>query len=453
MRPDLGRGSPRPIPELPGGAPLLGHLRAMAAAPHLFPARALAAHGGLAAWRVGPRRVVAVGRAGLARHVLVTAADRYPRGAVNRNLGTVIGDGLLATEGEAWLARRRALQPAFRPDRLHALAAATHAVMDEALARWRDGEVLDALTEARRIAIRVIGRALLSLDIDEARGAEFTTAVQESLVHLSRRNWSLLRLPLWVPTPLHRALLGTRRTLDDFVAAVIDARLADPTAAPDDMLSAIMAGRAGLSRAALVNETKTLFVAGFETTATALTWLFHLLSRHPEWAAALGEEARALGRPPGLSDLRQLPLIAATVEEAMRLYPPVYNMGREAAQADVLDGHAVPKGVTVLVSIFAIHRDPAAFEGAEEFRPQRFLGEGASARRALLPYAWGRHQCIGNHFADLELALVLARVVTAVRLLPVEEGEVGLLGRTTLVPDRPIRLTVAPLARGEVARA
>jgi len=417
----------------------------MAAAPHLFPARVLAAHGGLAAWQIGPRRVVGVGRADLARHVLVTAAERYPRGAVNRNLGTVIGDGLLATEGPHWLARRRALQPAFRPDRLHALAAATHAVMDEALARWRAMVgPLDALEEARRIAIRVIGRALLSRDIDEARGAEFTAAVQDSLIQLVRRNWSLLRLPLWVPTPLHRALLRTRRTLDDFVGEVVDARLADPAAAPDDMLAAIMAGRGDLSRAALVNEAKTLFVAGFETTATALTWLFHLLSCDPDLAGALGEEARAIGHPPGLSDLRRLPLTAATVEEAMRLYPPVYNMGRECAAGDELHGFAVPAGATVLVSIFAIHRDPGTWEAAEAFRPQRFLGEGAAARRALLRYAWGRHQCIGNHFADLELALVLARVTAALRLVPVDDAPVGLAARTTLVPDRAIRLRVMP---------
>ncbi len=419
----------------------------MAAAPHRFPAESLAAHGGLVGWRVGPRQVIAVGRPDLARHVLVTHAARYPRGAVNRNLGSVIGDGLLATEGELWLGRRRALQPAFRPDRLHALARATHAVMDEALARWRAaatrGEALDALTEARRIAIRVIGRALLSVEIDETRGAEFTAAVQDSLLQLVRRNWSLLRLPLWVPIPLNRALLRTRRTLDAFIEAVLEARLAPGATQPDDMLAAILAGREGvppLPRAALVNEAKTLFVAGFETTATALTWLFHLLSRHPGIAEALGEEARGLAHPPGLADMARLPLTAAAVEEAMRLYPPVYNMGRECPDGDELDGRAIPPGATVLVSIFAIHRDPGLWEAPEAFRPSRFLGEGAAARRALLPYAWGRHQCIGNHFADMELALVLARVTAALRLLPVGDEPVGMTARTTLVPDRAIKL-------------
>lgn len=447
MRPEASRAWARPVPILPGGARLLGHLRAMAAAPHRFPADALAAHGGLVGWRVGPRHVIGVGRPDLARHVLVTEAARYPRGAVNRNLGSVIGDGLLATEGELWLGRRRALQPAFRPERLHALARATHAVMDEVLARWTQaatkGEVLDALAEARRIAIRVIGRALLSRDIDETRGAAFTAAVQDSLIQLVRRNWLLLRLPLWVPVPLNRALLRTRRRLDAFIGAEVDARLAPGAGRPDDMLSAIIAGREGLpplSREALVNETKTLFVAGFETTATALTWLFHLLSRHPEVAGALGEEARALAGPPGLSDMARLPLTAAVVQEGMRLYPPVYNMGRECAGGDVLDGHAIPHGATVLVSIFAIHRDPGLWEAPEAFRPGRFLGEGAAARRAWLPYAWGRHQCIGNHFADLGLALVLARITPALRLLPVDEAPVGLAARTTLVPDRRILL-------------
>ncbi|WP_158292302.1 cytochrome P450 [Paracraurococcus ruber] len=435
------------LPVLPGGG-VLGHLRAMAAAPHSFPATALQAHDGIVALRLGPRRIAAIGRPDLAREVLVTRADRYPRGRINRNLGAVIGDGLLATEGDLWRARRRRMQPSFRADRLGPVAAATEAAVAATTRRWTDGAPIDAGREAQRIAMRVIGRVLLSIDIADGQGGAFADAVQACLAQLMRRNWSLVRWPLWVPVPVNRAVNATRRTLEEFLGIELDRRLAGAPQ-PDDLLAALIRGRPEdppLPRAALLNELKTLFAAGFETTATALTWLLHLLARHPAVAEALREEAAPVlgGRAPLPGDLPRLPLAAAVVEEAMRLYPPVYNMGRDCAAEDALGGYRIPRGTTVLVSIFGIHRNPALWDAPEEFRPGRFLGAGAAARRNLLPYAWGRHQCIGNHFADLELVVALLHIVQRVRLDPLETAPVGLRGRTTLVPDRPIRLRPVP---------
>ncbi len=437
------------VPALPGGG-LLGHLPAMAAAPHSFPAAALQAHGGLVGIRLGPRRIVAVGRPDLAREVLVTRADRYPRGRINRNLGAVIGDGLLATEGEVWRARRRRMQPSFRADRLGTLATTTDAVMRETLAGWT-GAPIDAAEQAGRIAIRVIGGVLLSQRIGEGQGSAFVAAVQDCLAQLMRRNWSLVRWPLWVPVPVNRAVNATRRTLEAFLGEALDRRLATPDAQPDDLLAALIRGRPDdppLPRQALLNELKTLFAAGFETTATALTWLMYLLARHPQVAQALRDEAApVLGdRAPGPADLPRLPYAAAVVEEAMRLFPPVYNMGRDCAADDDLGGFRIRAGTTVVVSIFAIHRSPDLWEAPEAFRPDRFLGAAAADRRNLLPYAWGRHQCIGNHFADLELVVALLAMVRHCRLELTEEAPVGMRGRTTLAPDRPIRLKAVPLA-------
>ncbi|WP_203076714.1 cytochrome P450 [Falsiroseomonas ponticola] len=437
------------VPALEGGGPL-GHLRAMAAAPHSFPAAALQAHGGIVGIRLGPRRIVAIGRPDLAREVLVTRADRYPRGRINRNLGAVIGEGLLATEGDLWRARRRRMQPSFRADRLGDLAATTAAVMAETMDRWA-GDPIDAGQEAGRIAIGVIGGVLLSRRIGEGEGAAFVAAVQDCLAQLMRRNWSFIRWPLWVPVPVNRAVNATRRTLEAFLGRELDRRLAAPDAQPDDLLAALIRGRpddAPLPRQALLDELKTLFAAGFETTATALTWLMHLLARHPGVAQALRDEALpVLGdRAPTPADLPRLPYAAAVVEEAMRLYPPVYNMGRDCAADDDLGGFRIRAGTTVLVSIFAIHRSPALWEAPEDFRPDRFLGAGAAARRNLLPYAWGRHQCIGNHFADLELVVAMLALVRRWRLEPVEEAPIGLRGRTTLAPDRPLMLRPVPLA-------
>lgn len=432
------------IPFTPGDR-LLGSARAFAQAPHTFVDEVARPHG-LAEFRVLHRRFIAVRDAELVRHVLVTGQARYARSYHYRN--PVIGDGLLTTDGPAWRKRRRQVQPAFHRETLAHVARATNRASDALLERWEDrrlrGEAVDVATFMSPFALSVIGQTLLSTDVDWAEATAFGGAIRRSLRLLRVRNTSILRLPPWVPTPLNAELAKTRRILDRFVRPIIeDRRQRVSSSAPPDLLASLMTVRdpesgEPLSDRAVLDEAKTLFTAGYETTASALTWALYLLAAHPEAAARWhGELDRVLGdRPPELDDLRRLEHGQRVLQEALRLYPPVYTVARECLEDDDLGGHRVPKGSVLLLSVWGVHRDGRLWDAPDDFVPDRFAGPWP--QHAFLPFATGKHLCIGNHFALTEMAVALARIGQRYELERVDPTPVGTFPQITLIPDRPV---------------
>jgi cytochrome P450 len=170
----------------------------------------------------------------------------------------------------------------------------------------------------------------------------------------------------------------------------------------------------------LRDEVMTLFLAGHDTTALALTWTFYLLSQHSPVAAELRDELRRVlaGRDPVPADLPRLPYTEAVIAESMRLYPPAWVVGRQAIHDCVIGGYHVPKGTVVLVSQWTMHRDPRYYDDPETFRPERWLGDLAKRlpKYAYFPFGGGPRVCIGNAFASMEAALVLATVAQRFQL-------------------------------------
>jgi cytochrome P450 len=175
-----------------------------------------------------------------------------------------------------------------------------------------------------------------------------------------------------------------------------------------------------MSEQQLRDEVITLLLAGHETTALALSWTWYLLSRHPDIDASLASELRHVlgGRPPAVADLLQLSFTTQVVTEAMRLYPPVWGFGREAVGDFEIGGYRIPGGTTIIISPWVLHRNPRHFERPMEFRPERWSGDLARQlpRFAYIPFGGGPRICIGNRFAMLEAALILATVATRFRL-------------------------------------
>lgn len=439
----------RPLPQARGHW-LLGSALAFAAAPHLFPAQAAARHGGIARFRVLHKPFVAVADPEHVNQVMVTRHKHYRRSFHYDN--PVVGQGLLSTDGEPWLKRRRQVQPAFRRETLGHLVAVANAACDRIFEKWEAqrlaGQPIELAGEMQQLALSVIGHALFSVEVGWSNAARFARAVRDALRLLRRRNTAIVRFPHWLPTPLNRSLERTRQVLDDYLWPIIRARRAAADGG-EDILGALLRVRDPESGDALadqevLDETKTLFTAGFETTATALTWALHLLATHPEVAARWHEEAdRVLGgRAPGWDDLERLPYTAQIVQETLRLYPPVYSLGRECVDDDVLGGFAVPRGSILMLSVLGIHRDPRWWPEPEAFRPERFAGDWP--RQAYLPFASGRHLCVGNHFSLTEMVVVLARIAQRWRLEPVDAAPVGMRAQITLVPDRDILLRLVP---------
>jgi cytochrome P450 len=258
-------------------------------------------------------------------------------------------------------------------------------------------------------------------------------------------------LPHWVPTPANVKARRAIRRLDAVVYRMIADRRRS-TEDRGDLLSILLHAQdaddgSRMTDTQVRNEVMTLFIAGHETTAVALSWIFYLLSHHPDVDARLAEELRSVldGRPPTAADLPKLKYTEMIVTEAMRLYPPAYGLGRQTVKPTEIAGHQIPVGVIVVVPTWVVQRDARWFPEPEAFRPERWA-DGASRqlpRFAYLPFGGGPRQCIGNAFAMMEAVLLLATTAQRFRLTLVPGQTITPTPYVTLRPEPGIRMTLA----------
>ncbi|MEI7601626.1 MAG: cytochrome P450 [Aestuariivirga sp.] len=423
-----------------------GSARQMAREPHRFIKDVALQHDGICAFRALHRRMVAVADPELAHELLVTKWQRFTRTRQSLNIG-IIGRGLLALSGDEWLERRRLTQSAFTKGVLGGVAQASAEATKALYASWdaeqaRNGSV-DLEAGTLRLSMAVIARMLLSSDISGAMADQVGQTLRRGLQLILKRNTAIWSPPMWLPTAGNRALLEVRRELTGFISEHLS-KHHEESSESSDLLSTLKSARdprtdKALSAEALLEETKTLFFAGYETAATSLTWALYLIARAPK----VGREAQReldgvlCGRTPRYDDLPALPYIRAILQETMRVYPPVYALPRIAVGDDELGGYRIPRGTVVIVSIAGVHASPVWGEDRDRFRPERFLS-GDWPRRAFMPYGAGRHLCIGSDFANVEMAIVLAMILQRYNLQTSTVVEPK--ARVTQVPDRAIKL-------------
>lgn len=403
---------------------------------------------------LGPMEVVVVTGPEPALEVLEAHAADYQK---SRGLALLakplLGAGLLSSHGAEHKRQRKRVAPAFYRS---AIADYTSTILEttgETLAQLRPGQEVDVGQEMMALTLRIVCRTLFHSEIEgqtEAVGRAFTQASEALLAQLS----SPLPLPWPWPSPANLRLVRASRTLQRIVEGLIEARRRDPRPQPKDVLQLLLGTQDEdgqvMSKTALRDEVVTLFLAGHETTANALTWAFELLDRHPKVAERLGDEARAA---PSISALAEaeLPYARAVLEETMRLYPPAYFVGRRATVDTNIAGHRIPAGTTVFVVIRELHRRPESWPEPDLFRPERFLGVARSSipAGAYLPFGAGPRVCIGNHFALLEGTLILSAFARSLRLARARPAPTPTAQPLiTLRPKDPIRLLAQPLAEG-----
>ena len=384
---------------------------------HDAPAREF---GGVVRLRLGPRRVFLLTEPSVIEDVLVTQAKNFTKHFALRMNPLLLGKGLLTSEGEFWLRQRRLIQPAFVASRLAAYAPAMVAAAERLIGRWSGGDERDLLAEMKHVTLDVTAEALFGADVAGAASA-VNAALQIAQDNFIARFNSLLPPPIWLPTPRNLRFRRAVRNLDAIVYDFIRQRRQSGSER-GDLLSILLRARdedtgGRMTDKQVRDEAMTLFLAGHETTALALTWTWYLLSNHPEAEAKLAEEARlVLGdRAATADDAARLPFAAQVVQESMRLYPPVYTFGREAVNDCVLGGYHVPASTTLLMSTWVVHRDPRWYDRPEEFRPERWVGSKAP-KFAYFPFGGGPRLCIGNTFAMMEMVLVLATVAKDYRI-------------------------------------
>jgi cytochrome P450 len=401
--------------------------------------------------RLGLRRLVLVSHPSLVEDVLVAKHRSFIKTPLLRNGRRLLGHGLLTSEGDLWRRQRRLMQPAFQRQRLLGYGVTMVSAADELLATWQDGQRRDVHADMMALTLDIALRTLFGAELG-GESARVGVLVEAALRRFSQRLESLSSLvPDTWPIPGNLRFLRSAAELDRVVLAIIARRLAAPPR--DDLLQILLDARdehgAPMSRRQLKDEVMTLFLAGHETTASALSWTWYLLGTHPEVEAELHASLnRTLGgRPPTVDDLPELGFVERVVTESMRLLPPVWAIGRQAIEPVQVGGYDLPKGTLVSMSQWVMHRDPRWFDDPERFWPDRWLdGQAGQARKppryAYLPFGGGPRQCIGNSFALLEATLLLATLAQRFRLELVPDHPIGLWPSATLRPRHGIAVTL-----------
>jgi cytochrome P450 len=403
--------------------------------------------------KVGRQTVTVLKHPELIQQLLVgyTGQTAKGRSAERKRFFAFLGDGLLNSEGEPHRRQRRLVLPAFHRSRLAGYGELIGATTLALTAGWRAGEIRDVSAEMMALTLAVVGRTLFSSpETDGDAGNAISHGFNDMVGHLNRlifpgATW-LLRLPLPFATRIRRA----QTTLDQAVYRLINERR-QSGADTGDLLSTLLlaedAERPGerLSDHEVRDQMMTLFFAGQETTANALTWIWWLLATHPAVEEGLhGELARVLGgRAATFGDVAQLPYANQIVSEAMRLYPPVWTMGRQALADLDFGGAVAPKGSLILAPQWLLHHDPRWFSEPAQFQPERWTPAFRSMlpRFAYFPFGGGARSCIGENFAWTEIVLVVAALAQRWRFRATPQtAAVRPFPRITLCPDRPVSL-------------
>jgi cytochrome P450 len=347
------------------------------------------------------RQVMVITSPVLANEVLTTKQSAFMKApGLTLFLRPVLGDGLLTSETSVHERQRKLLAPAFAHKRIASYAATMTERAGRFAGRLRDGESFDLAEEMMRLTFEIVGKTLFDAEvIDDARavGRAITTAMEVAMKQLG----ALFPVPPNIPTPTNLRYRRAVAELDEVIYRIIRERRAEG-GDRGDVLSMLLEAKdeAGtpMTDRQVRDEAMTLFLAGHETTANALSWTFYLLARHPDVRAWMESDID-----------RRAP---AVFKEAMRLFPPAYLVGRRALEDVMIGDHLVTKGAIVLVNIVGIHRRSDLWADPERFDPERFVDDKDKQlpRCTYLPFGAGPRICIGNHFALLEGQILLSAI-------------------------------------------
>lgn len=406
------------VPPGPSGYPLIGNLPQVGRDRLGLMLSAVREYGDAVRLRMGPKTLYLFNAPDHAKHVLSENHANYRKGLGLAHARRALGDGLLTSEGELWRRQRKAVQPAFARERVAEAAAVIADEAERMLARWRSrpGTVVNLVAEMTRLTLGVLGRSLLRVDLDAAHsiGAAFEAVQDQAMFEMVTLNG----VPPWLPLPRQLRFRQARRQLDELVNRLVAQRMAERSVAGDDLLARLISSTGqepgGRARPQLRDELTTLLLAGHETTASTLGWTWYLVADRPEVYARLHDEARqVLGdRLPTYDDLARLRYTTQVVEEAIRLYPPVWMLTRQALAADEIDGYHIPAGADVLICPYTLHRNPRYWDAPDVFDPARFDPDQAvnRPRYAYIPFGAGPRFCVGNNLGMLEAVLVVAMI-------------------------------------------
>ncbi len=434
-------------PPGPRGWPLIGVMQDVRKDGPAFLQRMAAEYGDVVYLPTAGQHVYFLNHPDFVREVLVTQQHKFKKSRMLERARVLLGDGLLTSEGKFHLRQRRLVQPAFHRDRLVGYGNTMVQRACAAQERWRSGSQLDVSSEMMRLTMDIVSRTLFSAEV-EGEADEIADALN-GVFGL----FDMILLPFSeylekLPLPMMRRFHAARERLDATIYRLIRERRASGEDKGDLLSMLLLAqdeeGEGSMDDKQVRDEVLTLFLAGHETTANALTWTWYLLSQNREAEARFHAEIDGLGRVPTVDDVAELRYTGAVFAEGLRMFPPAWAIGRRALEDVEFGGYRIPKGCVVLLSPYVTQRDPRWFKGAEEFRPERWLEDDAARPKfAYFPFGGGSRVCIGERFAGMEGVLLLAAIGQKWAFDLVPGHRVERKAQITLRPRFGMRMVVA----------
>ncbi|MFB2919094.1 MULTISPECIES: cytochrome P450 [Aerosakkonema] len=367
-----------------------------------------------------------------------------------RALRSFIGEGLLSSEGDWWQHQRRLIQPVFSHKRIAGYGQIMVAYAEKTIDTWQDGETRDVHDEMMRLTLNIVMKCLFNQDVTEGEAKNVAHAIDVAMHWFENKRKQGFFIWEWFPRPENIRYKNAIQQMDKSIYHLIEERR---TSGEDtgDLLSMLMQVKdeedgSQMTDKQLRDETITLMLAGHETTANTLSWTWMLLSQNPEVRSKLQAELKEVldSRSATVADLPKLRYTEMIIKEAMRLYPPVPIMTREATQDCEIGGYEVPAGCQVMMSQWVMHRNPRYFEDPEVFKPERWANdlEKQLPRGVYFPFGDGPRTCIGKGFAMMEAVLLLATIAQKFEVDVVQDYAIVPQPSITLRPEYGIKVTL-----------
>jgi cytochrome P450 len=404
-------------------------------------------YGDVIYFRFGTMKIYVLNHPDAIEQVLRHDHRNFIKDSGTRMLSSFLGQGLLTSEGELWRRQRRLAQPAFQVDQIQKYSEVMVSFTERMLRNWRVGQTRDIHADMMRLTLEIVAQTLFSASVEGK--ADVVGHAMEVIMEYFAGPMALVPRLLWLPTPGNIRYRRALKELNQVIYDTIAGRRANGRE-DNDFLSRLLAARdedgSQMSDEQLRDEVVTLFLAGHETTALALSFTFYLLAQHPEVESRLAAELEEVlaGRLPVAADVPRLRYTEWVIRESMRLYPPAPGIGREAVNECEIAGYRVPKGAQIALLQWVVHRDPRWFEGPDVFKPERWDNDLAKRlpRCAYFPFGDGPRICIGNQFAMMEAILILATIAQRFRLKLAPGFALELLPSITLRPKRGVRMVI-----------
>jgi cytochrome P450 len=413
-------------------------------------------HGDVSRFRVGPGWWYLITHPEDIQDAMTTRADIFLKPRIAKRLWEkFLGDGLLTTEGEVWKRQHKLVLPAFHRRRIAAYGEVMVEYAHNMVDRWEESAgTLDLDAEMVGLTLEVVAKTLFDADVRDGAGA-----VGEAMHILNKEMLEHIHMPVpvprWWPSARNKRKLKAVADIEEIVMKITDARRASREDRGDLLSMLLLAtdeAGDGLSDKEVRDQVMTLFFAGHETTAHAMTWAWIVLARHPEVVARLQSDIDRVtgGERLAISHLDELPYLEQMVHEALRFLPSVWVFIKEPTEDVVVRGFRIPKGVPVLISPYVTHHDPRWFPEPETFDPDRFSPERIKQipPGAYFPFSGGKRICLGKNFALMEMRLILGTMLQRLEPRLAADYELKMKAEISLHPDGPVPIEVIPRSAG-----